>query len=265
VLDVHAEQMAAERPRRRDQLLAGTGTLAGLIATCAYWGEERTDAWWLPGITRLVPRGIVGGSKDLIDLRLAPAALLTHAAGAAAAAAGRDELVAHLATGHRVQWQGDVRTAACLFVPDVIWADDADPELRLFERLRPLLQDELALGAAAYTEAWERWALLCYLERYRARVNSPRLPLFVVDGSRAYAPAVVLLRQRVRSTDAGTGLLSHGSLGGAPESAEETITSFETWLAEWADRKDWSRLPPGGGWLDTGPRFPGRPELRGRW
>lgn len=260
------EKVAGEVARRRDQLLAGTATLAGLVATCAYWGDERTDSWWLPGIARLVPRGLGSGSLDLINLRLGPVALLTHAAGIAAVAAGRDELVARLAAGQRMSWLGQVRTAAALFPPEVLWTDAADPELELREQLRPLLQDELGLGAAAYDEAWERWALLCCLERRRAGVAPPAAPLLLVDGDEpARAPAASALRQRLSVTEACAGLLAHGNLGGTREAAEEALAAFETGLAEWADKKDWEPLIPyGGGVLDTGPRYPGRPQLRSR-
>jgi hypothetical protein len=208
------------------------------------------------------PRGIVGGSLDLINLRLGPAALLIHAAGIAAAAAGRDELVARLIAGQRIQWQGEVRSAGALLVPNVLWAHDSDPELRLREHLRPLLQDHLALGAATYAEAWERWALLCYLERRRARFNRPGAPLLLVDGDEpAYAPAAVLLGQHLSNATPGIGLLAHGNLGGTPEAAEQALHDFEVRLAEWVDREDWKALPPGTGAMDAGPRYPTRPRL----
>ncbi|MGY1608474.1 SIR2 family protein [Geodermatophilus sp. SYSU D00700] len=264
-LDGLPAHVAAEHAGRLEQLLVGTEVFAALVATCAYWGSARTDSWWLPSIARLVPRRIVGGSLDLINLRLGPAALLTHAAGIAAAAAGRDELIARLLTGQAIQWQGEVRTAGAVLTPAVLWAHDRDPDLRLREHLRPLLQDHLAVGAATYADAWDRWALLCYLERRRTRVNHPRAPLLLVDGhAPAYAPAVVALREHLSNADAAEGLLAHGHLGGTPDAAEQALHDFERWLAAWADREDWNALPPGGGVLDTGPRFPGRPQLTDR-
>ena len=265
VLDVHHDQLGAEHARRRDQVLAGTTTLAGLVATCAYWGDERTDTWWAPSIARLVPRGTSGGLVALIELRLGPSAVLTHAAGIAAAAAGRDELLAYLACGQRLPWQGEVLTGAALLTPGVLWANNPDPELRLLEHLRPLLQDDLTLGAAAFTEAWERWALVCYLERHRAATNPPGAPLLLVDGRRpARAPAVDLLRQRLSTTMPSTGLLAYGNLGGTLEAAEQALASFETHLGQWADDQAWAALPGGVGFLDTGPRYPTRPHLRSR-
>ncbi len=128
--------------------------------------------------------------------------------------------------------------------------------------LRSLLQDHLALGAATYAEAWERWALLCYLERCRARFDRPSAPLLLVDGDEpAYAPAVVLLCQHLSNATPNNGLLAHGNLGGTPESAEQALHDSEVRFAEWVDREDWNALPLGGGAMDTGPRYPTRPRL----
>lgn len=253
--------------RRRDQLLAGTNTLAGLVATCAYWGDHRTDDWWVPSIGRLVPRGLDGGVKALIDLRLGPATLLTYAAGLAACAAGRDELAARLAAGGRVRWLTEDHTPAATFVPAVLWARSTDPELAMREHLRPLLQNDLGLGAGAYDDAWERWALLSYLERRRAEHNQPGLPLLLIDGSDpAVAPAVTALQRQVSVTSADTGLLAHGNLGGTPETANTAIIEFQVSLDNQSRRLETEELLRSGasGIVPTGPRYPGRPQLKGR-
>ncbi|WP_049821370.1 SIR2 family protein [Kineococcus radiotolerans] len=267
--NVGGNQLAAVYARRRDQILAGTATLSALVATSAYWGNERTDAWWLPTITRSVPREIVGGLTPLIGLRLGVATLLTHAAGIAATAVRRDELVAHLAAGNRLTWNDQILEAAAVLTPAVLWAEDgADAELRLREYLRPLLQNHLALGAAGYEHAWEDWAAVCYLTRRQAG-TTVAAPLMVIDGNEPYAPALKRLKGRIKDLPENTGLFAHGNLGGRIGLAWPLLERYESQVAEWAKELDRNHITPfgagiGGGVIPTGPRYPGRPDLAWR-
>ncbi len=253
-----------EYARRRDQLLAGAETLTALVATSAYWGDSRTDQWWVPTIGRLAPRGVHGGITPLIDLRLGPATLLTHAAGISACAAGRDDLVARLISGYRIVWQRGEHSSGATLVPHVLWADGDDAELAMREHLRPLLQGDLGLGVGAYDEAWERWALLTYLERHRARHNRPAHPLLLVeDHEPVSTPALTLLRRDLEAAEQGVGLLGHGNLGGTVEAAEVELVNFQRVLDRLAERDELADLARqgGSGWINTQPRYLGRPDL----
>jgi hypothetical protein len=256
-----------EYAQRRDQIITGTDTLAALVATCAYWGDSRTDQWWVPAVGRLVPRGTYGGLTWFIDLRLGPATLLTHAAGVSACAAGRYDLVARLISGHQVMWQREEYSSGAALVPQVLWADGDDAELAMREHLRPLLQDDVGLGSGAFDEAWERWALLTYLERERVRHNRTLRPLLLVEGhDPVTAPALTLLRQDLKSAQPGAGILAHGHLGGTVESAADELANFQRVLNQLADNDTMADLARqrGVGWIKTGPRYLGRPDLASR-
>jgi hypothetical protein len=69
---------------------------ATYAAVLAYWGESRTDRWWFQDLEELAHRPHVGGSTALIYLTRSPAMTIAYAAGAAAAAAERWDLVFRL-------------------------------------------------------------------------------------------------------------------------------------------------------------------------
>lgn len=244
---------------KRDQILARSTVLVGLVATSAYWGDEKTDDWWVTRISRLTLPGPDQGVVSLIDLRLAPATLATHAAGVAAAAAGRHELVARLASGQQLDWRDESGSPATILTPERIWAT-GDADLLLRQELRTVLRDELALGAEGFAEAWERWALICSVERHRAG-DPPWAPLLTIVGHNPiHIPALRLLRHEMSRNEAGVGLLAHGNLGGTPDAAAELLANFEKQLDSRALEDTHARLSRVGV-RNTRRRYLGRPDV----
>lgn len=258
----------AEHARRLALVTAGTGNLLGLVATSAYWGNDTTDRWWAPDMASLAGPHTSTGSRDLIALRNSPSALLLHAAAIAALAAGRNELVARLAmTPVDNNVEGQLPAAVALH-PNVVFGRDLDPEAALKEHLRPVLQDELALGRIAYEQAWDRWTILRYMlmqyESVNQKHNGPGDfdPLLLANGHRpTVAIATEPLRRELQATRSNTGLLAYGYLGGDPDLADETLTTFESKYDEWALERSTQMRPGGVVNILDGVRYPGRPHL----
>lgn len=261
----------AETARRRDQVLAGTRTLLTLVSTTAYWGDDGTDRWWLPDIVRLVGDRLDGGLLHLIGMTRAPAVLVAQTAGVAAAAAGRAPLLVELLQGMEVGWPGQEPLPAGLVLdPSVVWPTGPDPELSLREHLRPVLADDLGLGAAAFGEAWERWTLLRYLARQDAHEHGRRSGFGFFPLLRAAAlvepytaSASVRLRRDLRRLGAREPLVAAGMFDGDPDRAVALLDAFDAEYDKWADKAAWAAVPAGGGTLPTGPHYPARRGLKG--
>ncbi|MEU5539981.1 hypothetical protein [Streptomyces sp. NPDC020362] len=84
----------AEYAHRLNTLQAEIERMLALVATCAYWGSDETDRWWIGDIEQLAGPSRDGGLTSLINLVRAPAAMVTYAAGVAALAAERWQTLA---------------------------------------------------------------------------------------------------------------------------------------------------------------------------
>ena len=249
-----------EYERRRDILLAGSETLAALLAACAYWGDDQTDEWWIHDLARLGRAHGLGGLTQLIELRLAPATLALHAAGLAAVGRGRLDLAARLLEGTTITGSGAVDQPAVVALnPSVVWTGDAELELR--EWLRPLLEGHLAMGQLGFDSGWEHWGILVHAEAYRVNGRAWQ-PLLVVDGHRpSRLHASPWLRHQIEQSEDGAGILSYGLLGGDREFAHELLVTYESVISTQTDDDVWAQMPPGGGAMRTGLRYIGRPDL----
>lgn len=152
----------AETNRRIGLLECGMETLLALVATAAYWGNERTDRWWFGDIERFAEPPIgASGSTDLIEMTRAPATYQLYAAGVAAVAAGRWPLVARLLTEPTTETHDQTgrRPVAAELPPQVVIPDPRAAR-RLHKLLAPLFTGYLALGDVAYLDAWDRFEYL---------------------------------------------------------------------------------------------------------
>lgn len=264
-----SQQLHAEVGRRAQQVLTGTGALLALVATTAYWGDERTDAWWLPDITRLAPSFNASGLTDLIDLTRAPAALVTQTAGIAAVAAGRTHIAVALLRDIELGWPGqDPLPIGVALDPGLLWPTPADPDLGLREHLRPILADELALGRAAFGQAWEDWHLLRYLAAdflaERGRRSYIRWsPLLLAEGYSHHYVAIASRRLRhVLDNDLPAALALAAITDDDPALFGEVLERFDTRYGEWAHEAAWKVAGTSGGisWPGS-PHYPARPGL----
>ncbi|UFN46154.1 SIR2 family NAD-dependent protein deacylase [Nocardioides okcheonensis] len=129
---------------------------AALVATCAYWGNEVTDGWWMPAIERWATPVRGSGATRSLRAPNIPACLLQSAGLTAAAAAGRFDLAHNLLTEPHVDtFYGRIEPAASALAPSTIYVDTETPHARVHAILRPVFVDELGLTSGAYDEAWE--------------------------------------------------------------------------------------------------------------
>lgn len=129
-----------------------------LIASLAYWGDERTDLWWLDELLRFSKRTVTSGLAKLLDLRLISGAALFYTAGIAAVASKRYELLARLLV---------LKTPLSHTDEDRLLADslEADRALentspRMYSYLAPLLAESLSFGLERIDDAWELFEVL---------------------------------------------------------------------------------------------------------
>ena len=147
---------------------------AALIATLAYWGDAETDRWWTDHIGRFGAHPDLGGYTDAINLLKAPAVIALYAGGAAAAAAGRWDLVARLLTGFAVPTvQGAVVPAAVALDPATVYPHSRWPSRTLYRLLEPVLTSALGWSAGPVSRS-------CRARKVRARAaTSVRRALYL--------------------------------------------------------------------------------------
>lgn len=159
---VHFNLDAAKQThaRRLQEIEAALEVPLALIATSAYWGDQSTDAWWFDDIARFAVRPNASGSAALIALVRLPATAILYAAGIAAVGARRDGLLVRLLTEPTTtNNQDELVPVASHLTPTAVWGLPR-AHRRLHLLLRPMFEDHLGLGAAAYRDASERFEYL---------------------------------------------------------------------------------------------------------
>jgi hypothetical protein len=248
-----------------DQAAAECELLVALVATAAYWGRPATDRWWTGDIVRLSRRTELGGTTSIIDRPRLPSLFMCWAAGVAAVASHRDDLLTTLFSLDDVSVPGQRVPVPGVFAaaPDVLHV--SAPLDRLYRLLRPVFVDHLGIGVDGFVEAWERWQYLLivagtdmrsrrgvwvHLERSGVRVDGFK-PVVPVPHSWA-----VLQTDRLGADHP---LLGAGYFDGDPQKLLATIDEVAGVLAEAAEQADWGLLPSrgGGGMLPSGRHFPG--------
>lgn len=128
-----------------------------LTASMAYWGDERTDHWWIDEIERFSRQHHASGSVRLLTLRLIAGSALFYAAGIAALASKRYSLLVRLFRLKRPHpSDGDQLVADALEADRAL--ENTPPRLHSF--LAPLLADSLSLGQERIDEAWQLFEVL---------------------------------------------------------------------------------------------------------
>ena len=129
----------------------------GCSAALAYWGDAKTDRWWLPEIARFGRIDIASGAVRLIHLPLVAATLLSYGAGVAAVAAERFDLLRKLfvlrvnRVGHTPQPTPEILTPATIIEGDY-------PQL--YDAILAVVGDALGLDAEPVDEALQLFEIL---------------------------------------------------------------------------------------------------------
>lgn len=234
------------------QLLAGLEMAAAVIATLSYWGNPQTDGWWTGELARQLRRPLDNGTVNMLDLPRVPSAVLMYAAGTAAIAAHRDELVARLLSLPEVRdpYTGHYVSATLLAQPQLLGT--TDPIADIYRTLRPAFVDHLALGVGEFLECFERW-------QYLILVHARAVPL--PEGVYRHEPATVTRVDGFQPTEPVPHRWLVGELtrlgpehplvhAGSSADADGLVELAEDFAAELhkrSERDDWKLLPNGGG------------------
>lgn len=246
-----------------DQATAECELLVALTATAAYWGHPDTDRWWTGDIVRMARRSLLSGSTDVLDRSRIPALLMCWAAGVAAVAAHRDDLLATLFALEDVSEPGRNEHVPAVFAasPDVLHVNDA--LRRVYRLLRPLFVDHLGVGRDVFIEAWERWQYVLIVTETHVRERRNIWVHVERDGVRVEGfhpvlpvpqPWMILQIDRLGVDHP---LLRAGYFDADPEQLRATVEDVGRKVAESAEQADMRLLPASGGVMPSGRHFPG--------
>jgi NAD-dependent SIR2 family protein deacetylase len=185
---------------------------SALIATSAYWGTEDTDQWWMREIARFSAESRGPGLTQVRRLQLVSALQLFYAAGIAATAAGRLDVVCRLLNLQPDEQSRRGMTLSGLLAPDVVFGDDESPGRRLHNLLSPLFVQHLAVGVRNFEDAWETFEFLRLVESTFAKPQSVQL----VEGAHETGSRLDSAKQRMEAANASNDLDEH-------DAAEEAL------------------------------------------
>ncbi len=160
--------------QRLARLAAALELPAALVTTTAYWGDANTDSWWIGDISRLGARPRLSGVVPLINLLQLPATVLLYAAGGAAAAGDRADLVVRLLTEPTTHNDRNEQVPIAQELHPKRVTSLTRAHRWLHEFLRPLLEGQLALGPVAYLDASERFEYLRLVQDTFQRLKAAR-------------------------------------------------------------------------------------------
>ncbi|WP_431220124.1 SIR2 family protein [Leifsonia xyli] len=130
----------------------------GLIATLAFWGDAGTDRWWLGELRRFGVVGQGGGATLLLERRLVAGASMFYAAGVAAVARERYDLLNRLFSMNQLDHQ---RTAEESFARQ-LGADNFPSPGRPRNVVLPILDEVLGVPDEGLDQWWQEFEILRY-------------------------------------------------------------------------------------------------------
>lgn len=134
---------------------------AALLATLAYWGRPETDHWWVGELFRLATGVDGSGSVKLLNLRVVSGSMLFYAAGVAAVAAHRYDLLDQLFSVRRPhRLSGTYETLAASLDASASYQNIAERDTRIYSNLVTVLTEALQIGAKPVDDAWQRFEIL---------------------------------------------------------------------------------------------------------
>lgn len=145
---------------------------AALLAALAYWGDDDTDRWWIDEIPRFASPVHGSGLVKLLSLRVVSGGILFYAAGVAAVAAQRFDLLGRLFRQRKPNfYNGEYESLASGLDAEAGYEGAKNLHTRLFDVVAPLLDEALSLGLEPLEDAWQLFEVL---RLTWATVNAPR-------------------------------------------------------------------------------------------
>lgn len=158
---------------------------AALLATLAYWGRPETDRWWLSEVPRFATGVDGSGTVKLLNLRVVSGSMLFYAAGIAAVAAQRYDLLGQLFAARRPnRFNGKFEALAATLDASASFENLADKDTRLQRKLEPLLRETLQIGREPLEDAWQTFELLRMSWPVTRHESFPRLRADYQDADR---------------------------------------------------------------------------------
>jgi hypothetical protein len=265
---------AGQHPARLRGLLTSLDMAVAVVATLAYWGSAETDRWWTDEIARQLRRREDGGTVVMLDLPRVPSVVLLYAAGTAAIAAHRDDLLERLLSLPEIRdpYTGQFVSASLTAQPQLLGT--ADPIADIYRVLRPVFVDHLALGLEEFADCFERWQYLRYVHSVSvvlpdgAHRNEPATHVRVDGFQRSEPVPHRWLVRELHRLGSDHPLVRAGcseDIATIPEIAEHLLSTWH----ERAEKADWKLVPNGGGVLPSGRHYPGSytddPDVRFGW
>lgn len=204
--------------RMLDRVEEATLVSTALIGTAAYWGTDETDQWWIREIIRFTAETNGPGQRHVRELQLACALQMFYAAGVAATASGRLDLVHRLLNLHAEDPAKGHPALSQLLAPDVVFRDDASPGHRLHNLLSPLFVQHLTVGTKNFDESWDTFEFLRLVESTFAKPSSVRL----AEVARQTASHLDAAKQRMDAANSGNDLDEHDAAEGALRNANRS-------------------------------------------
>lgn len=138
-----------------------TRLTGALVATLAYWGNTKTDSWWLNELARFATPANAGGLVKLLSLRMVSGGILFYASGVAAVAAQRFDLLKRMFSLRRVdRYRGEQESIARVLDGGAGYEGISNPSSRVFEIVSPLLSEALSIGFEPLDDAWQVFEVL---------------------------------------------------------------------------------------------------------
>lgn len=150
--------------RMRERVEEATLVPSALVATAAYWGTDKTDQWWIREIVRFTAEITVPGQHHVKELQLTCALQMFYAAGIAATASGRLDLVHRLLKLHAEDPVRGHNDLSQLLAPDALFRNDPAPGRRIYNLLSPLFVQHLTVGFKNFEESWDMFEFLRLVE-----------------------------------------------------------------------------------------------------
>lgn len=245
--------------QRGEEVLRELRPACALVATAAYWGDERTDQWWFDDIERLAWRPHVNGSTNLIELSRSPALVLAMTAGAAAVAAARWELVLRLLTGLTAEDSVGSKRGPLFTVLGPDRCGIAAGSQRISSFVAGILHRLLGLGVGLTVDAWERFEYLAAL----TTIGGPYLPWVPHMRSAGLGASNERALPAVWLDDHLDLIQAFLTAPGFPDGGELTTrrANFDAGYAKFCKDSDFATLRPGvGGFLASARHYPGRAD-----
>jgi hypothetical protein len=134
--------------------------VSGLLATLAFWGDASTDKWWLGELRRFAVRGEGGGYTRLLDRRLIAGSSMFYAAGIAAVASERFDLLLRLLSTTREARYGGTEPFARDFGADRFQPEARPDLLRPYPIVEPILAQVFGTSSERLDEWWQQFEVI---------------------------------------------------------------------------------------------------------